>query len=125
MPRACTHCGYDLRGIESSICPECGKPIARQQGSGTAIAEMAAHINDVMQSQALAPPVVAAPRPRPEMAPPAQLPVTIWLLIGVAAVCMLILALMLVQQWSDDNGWLLGLTLAPAGLAAAFYVARR
>lgn len=25
----CPHCGYNLRGIESQICPECGKPFDR------------------------------------------------------------------------------------------------
>jgi hypothetical protein len=27
--RVCTRCEYDLRGIESDRCPECGEPISR------------------------------------------------------------------------------------------------
>ena len=23
---ACAHCGYDLRGLAGSVCPECGEP---------------------------------------------------------------------------------------------------
>ena len=26
----CLNCGYDLRGIKGSVCPECGKPTGRE-----------------------------------------------------------------------------------------------
>ena len=29
-PYCCRECGYDLRGIDSSVCPECGKPTGRE-----------------------------------------------------------------------------------------------
>lgn len=29
----CPHCGYDLRGTDSPRCPECGKPVNRQNPS--------------------------------------------------------------------------------------------
>jgi len=29
----CWQCGYQLRGVESSICPECGRPFDRAEPS--------------------------------------------------------------------------------------------
>jgi len=33
-PRGCLRCGYDLRGISSDTCPECGAPLAAVGAGG-------------------------------------------------------------------------------------------
>lgn len=30
----CLHCGYDLTGNVSGVCPECGKPVLRAEEVG-------------------------------------------------------------------------------------------
>lgn len=120
LARICSRCGYDLRGVQSSVCPECGKPIPM---SPKAAASEPGGMKVIGAGEA--PPTTVLTHRSPAEAPGPPLPAMIWMLLGLAAMCLLVLATALLQKSTDDHGWMLGLTLAPAGLAAALYVARK
>ena len=39
-PRHCSVCGYDLRGADHQVCPECGTPIAKTETSSSRVAKL-------------------------------------------------------------------------------------